>query len=160
MIEGIDDSLGRILVQLEKLGVAENTLILFLGDNGSDAPFGDAKGHTSSAPLRGKKGTHYEGGMRVPFIAAWAKPAKQTTLQMRYPIQQNVIHDSTFASILDLFPSLLQLASVQLPKGHHVDGGSLWETFAGKQPVNPQTFLIHFPHSHRSSYFTSCQDGY
>ena len=50
--------------QLEKLGIAENTLILFLGDNGGDAPLGDERGYGSSAPLRGKKGTEFEGGMR------------------------------------------------------------------------------------------------
>lgn len=55
LIEGMDKSLGDIMDHLEELGVAENTLILFLGDNGSDAPLGDEKGHCSSAPLRGKK---------------------------------------------------------------------------------------------------------
>ena len=71
--------------QLEKLGIAENTLILFLGDNGGDAPLGDERGYGSSAPLRGKKGTEFEGGMRVPFIAAWAKPEEeQSTEELAY----------------------------------------------------------------------------
>lgn len=56
LIEGMDKSLGDIMDQLEKLGIAENTLILFLGDNGGDAPLGDERGYGSSAPLRGKKG--------------------------------------------------------------------------------------------------------
>ena len=60
-------------------GEAENTLILFVGDNGSDAPLGPVHGYSSSVPLRGKKGTCYEGGMRVPFIAGWAKPGKKNT---------------------------------------------------------------------------------
>ena len=63
-------------------GVAENTLILFVGDNGSDAPLGDTYGYFSSAPLRGKKGTCYEGGLRVPFIAGWAKSGKANSFSI------------------------------------------------------------------------------
>jgi len=61
LIEGMDKSLGDILDHLEALGIAENTLVLFLGDNGSDAPLGPTHEHNSSFPLRAKKGTHYEG---------------------------------------------------------------------------------------------------
>ncbi|MEO1528723.1 MAG: sulfatase-like hydrolase/transferase, partial [Planctomycetota bacterium] len=74
LIEGMDKSLGDMLDHLEELGVAENTLVFFLGDNGSDAPLGHQHDVACAAPLRGKKGAHYEGGMRVPFVAAWAKP--------------------------------------------------------------------------------------
>jgi arylsulfatase A-like enzyme len=86
LIEGMDKSLGDILDHLEALGVAENTLILFLGDNGSDAPLGHPHKVASSAPLRGKKGAHYEGGMRAPFIAAWAKPDPANRFQKSLPI--------------------------------------------------------------------------
>lgn len=55
LIEGMDKSLGDIMDQLEKLGIAENTLIFFLGDNGGDAPLGEERGYGSSAPLRGKR---------------------------------------------------------------------------------------------------------
>ena len=78
LIEGMDKSLGDILDHLDALGVAENTLVFFLGDNGSDAPLGHQHAVACAAPLRGKKGAHYEGGMRVPFIAAWAEATPTT----------------------------------------------------------------------------------
>src|SRR5690606_30596436 len=55
LIEGMDKSLGDVLDQLNKLGVAENTLVFFLGDNGSDAPLGHEHAVACAAPLRGKK---------------------------------------------------------------------------------------------------------
>jgi arylsulfatase A-like enzyme len=74
LIEGMDKSLGDLMDHFAEMGIAENTLILFLGDNGGDAPLGGHDDIASSAPLRGRKGTRWEGGGRVPFIAAWAKP--------------------------------------------------------------------------------------
>jgi arylsulfatase A-like enzyme len=153
MIEGMDKSLGDMMDHLTKLGVAEDTLILFLGDNGSDAPLGPVHGYSSSAPLRGKKGTHYEGGMRVPFIAAWAKPSASSAVQQQFPITKGFLN-TEFATICDVFPTLLDVAGVAVPQGHTVDGRSLREPFAGKRGAHPQQFLMHFPHSHRSSYFT------
>lgn len=92
LIEGMDKSLGDVMDQLEKLGIAENTLIFFLGDNGGDAPLGDERGYGSSAPLRGKKGTEFEGGMRVPFIVGWAKPEKKSAVQKHLPIDHFIHH--------------------------------------------------------------------
>ena len=85
IVEGMDKSLGDLMDHLEALDVAEDTLIVFLGDNGSDAPLGKTHEVASSAPLLGKKATHYEGGMRVPFIAAWAKPDTSNFEQQRLP---------------------------------------------------------------------------
>jgi len=153
MIEGIDKSLGDMMDHLEKLGVAGNTLILFLGDNGSDAPLGPVHGYSSSAPLRGKKGTHYEGGMRVPFIVSWAKPSADSPAQKKFPVSKGFL-DTKFATICDIFPTLLSLADTKAPDTHKVDGESLWPTFGGARGTHPQQFLMHFPHSHRSSYFT------
>ncbi len=81
LIEGMDRSLGMLLDHLEALSIAEETLVVFLGDNGSDAPLGHQHAVACAAPLRGKKGSHYEGGVRVPFIAAWAKPDKKNAQQ-------------------------------------------------------------------------------
>jgi len=160
MVEGIDKSLGDLIRHIESLGVSEDTLVIFLGDNGSDAPMGNTHGHSSSAPLRGKKGTHYEGGMRVPFIAAWAKPSGEAHVQKRFPIARDVIESETIGTVHDLFPTILRVTGVEAPAGHALDGASLWPWLAGKEAVQPQRFLMHFPHSHRSSYFTVLIDDY
>lgn len=160
LIEGMDKSLGDLLDHLEKLGVAENTLIYFLGDNGSDAPLGDPHAVACAAPLRGKKGSHYEGGMRVPFIASWAKPSGASTLQKRLPIPAGTIQPQ-LTSVCDLFPTIMNLVGAPAPAGHAIDGHRLDTLLTGKpDPQRPETFLMHYPHApHRSDYWTSYRDG-
>ena len=160
LIEGMDKSLGDVLDHLDALGVAENTLIFFLGDNGSDAPLGHQHAVACAAPLRGKKGAHYEGGMRVPFIAAWAKANAENPHQMRLPIAAGAIQ-SQQAAIYDLFPTILGLTGIQSAESHVVDGSRL-DTLLGGKPDNSreETFLMHYPHSpHRSDYFTCYRRG-
>jgi len=156
MIEGIDKSLGDMLDHVEKLGVAEDTLVFFLGDNGTDAPLGKTHAIACAAPLRGKKGTHYEGGMRVPFIAAWAKPNKDNSLQKSLSIPGGVLSASK-GSICDLFPTILNLAGIE--HSGKIDGSDLGKALTGGKRSEEFTFLMHFPHSHRSSYFTAWHQG-
>ena len=158
MIEGMDKSLNDIIAHLKKINVAENTLIIFLGDNGTDAPLGDIHSVACAAPLKGKKGTHYEGGMRVPFIAAWAQSSASNNFQQKYPIKKTIIHDE-FAKISDIFPTILEVAEIQKPQDHIIDGTDLTPFFKGQKGQHPQKFLMHFHHSHRSSYFTSLRKG-
>jgi arylsulfatase A-like enzyme len=159
MIEGMDKSLGDIVAMVRSLGVAENTLVIFLGDNGSDAPLGPTHGYASSAPLRGKKGTHYEGGMRVPFIAAWAAADSGNEWQCKLPITGGTVQTQP-GTIMDIVPTICNLAGVKLPDGVVVDGYDLKEQLAGKcNNSRKEDFLNHFPHAHRSSYYTSYVDG-
>ena len=159
LIEGMDKSLGDIMDHLEDLGIAENTLILFLGDNGSDAPLGDEKGHFSSAPLRGKKGSEYEGGVRVPFIASWAKTDGRNPQQKKIPIQAGMIQQQ-LGTIMDIYPTILAITGIELPKNHVIDGFDLTPQLVGKRnEMCPEKFLMHFPHEHRGSYFTTYRDG-
>ena len=159
LIEGMDASLGRLLDQLDKLGVAGNTLVLFLGDNGSDAPLGHQHSVASAAPLRGKKGSHYEGGMRVPFIAAWARPDPANPHQRRLPIAAGGVQGQ-LASVCDLFPTILGAAGAALPAGHVVDGTRLDVLLTGRRDsAKPDEFLMHFPHEHRTNYFTAFRRG-
>ncbi|MCA9120205.1 MAG: sulfatase [Planctomycetaceae bacterium] len=160
LIEGMDKSLGDLLNHLNELGVAEDTLIFFLGDNGSDAPLGHEHAVACAAPLRGKKGAHYEGGMRVPFIAAWAKANSEKESQKRLPIVANSVQ-SQQAAVQDLFPTILALTDTATPTGHIVDGLRLDTLISGKpDPTRSRHFLMHYPHSpHRSNYFTVYRDG-
>lgn len=160
LIEGMDKSLGDVLDHIDRLGVADDTLVVFLGDNGSDAPLGQPHAVACAAPLRGKKGAHYEGGMRVPFIAAWAKSASGNPHQRRLPIPAGAIQ-SQQAAVQDLFPTLLSLAGVASPPGHVVDGLTLNTLLAGKRDRGrKEQFLMHYPHApHRSDYWTSLRDG-
>ena len=160
LIEGMDKSLGDLLDHLEALGVAENTLIFFLGDNGSDAPLGHEHAVACAAPLRGKKGSHYEGGMRVPFIAAWARPSADHPLQKRLPIPAGAIQTQQ-AAVHDLFPTILTLTGTAAPADHAVDGLHLDRLLTGQRDDRRgEVFLMHYPHSpHRSDYFTVYRDG-
>lgn len=159
LIEGMDKSLGDLMDYLDQLGVAENTLIFFLGDNGGDAPLGEAADYGSAAPFKGKKGSEYEGGVRVPFIAAWAKPQAGNRLQRKFPIAAGDVQTQT-ATIMDLYPTILEAAGAKAPKHHTLDGSSLKKMLRGKADRRHRDdFLMHFPHEHRGSYFTTYRKG-
>lgn len=155
LIEGIDKSLGDLMQHVQELGLGENTLILFLGDNGSDAPLPMENDYSSSSPLKGKKGNPWEGGMRVPFMAAWVSPNDQAASQTKLPIAQNEVQVQ-LGSILDIFPTLSHLAKLTLPQNYILDGYDLHHQLNGKHNKrHAALFLNHFPHAHNSSYYSS-----
>jgi arylsulfatase A-like enzyme len=110
----VDWSTRVLLAELESLGLAEDTLVVFTSDNGS-------RGHSgaSNAPLRGAKGTTWEGGIRVPCIVSW--PAAIPPGQVR----------GDLATSLDLLPTFVELAGGTLGEGPPIDGVSLVEMLTG-----------------------------
>lgn len=160
LIQGMDKSLGDMLNHFDALGVSEETLVIFLGDNGSDAPLGQQHAVACAAPLRGKKGAHYEGGMRVPFIASWARRAPNKDVQTELPIPRGAIQ-SQVASVEDIFPTLAELTGAKIVDEHKVDGSSMRSLLLGqKDRSRAEQFLMHYPHgTHRSNYFTVWRDG-
>jgi arylsulfatase A-like enzyme len=155
LIKGIDKSLGDIMQHVKDLGLGENTLILFLGDNGSDAPLPIEDDYSSSSPIKGKKGNHWEGGMRVPFIASWVTANVKELNQQKLPISANVIQQQ-MGSIMDIFPTICRVANVSIPEDYIIDGFDLQNQLIGKQnDQREEMFLNHYPHEHRTSYFTS-----
>jgi len=106
MMKAMDDGLGAILDRVKALGIAERTLVVFFSDNGA-CPRG------SNKPLRGFKGSVWEGGHREPAIAWWPGRIKPGTVTDQLSIS------------LDLMPTMLELAGAKLPAGHKLDGVSL-----------------------------------
>jgi arylsulfatase A-like enzyme len=109
MIENIDDNIGKLLAKLKDWGIAENTLLIFMTDNGSAAGW-----KTFNAGMRGGKGTQYLGGTRVPLYLYWPG-----TLSPR--------EETKFACGWDYFPTLAELAGAKLegPVAEQVEGRSL-----------------------------------
>jgi arylsulfatase A-like enzyme len=105
MIEVLDESVGAVIDTLRKNDLDKNTLVIFCSDNG---PIG--VGATDNASLKGSKGSMFEGGHRVPFIARWPGviPAGQT-------------NDQAVMS-MDLLPTFVKLADTTAPEGHQIDG--------------------------------------
>lgn len=115
LIKGMDDALGTLLAKLEALGVADNTMVVFMADNGGLSVSGRLK--QANAPLRAGKGSCYEGGTREPLIVRWPGHVAPKSV-----CPEPVI-------IEDFYPTLLDVAHVPLPKrlaetpaGVHGDG--------------------------------------
>lgn len=116
MIESMDAALGRILDTLDDLGIAEDTIVVFLGDNGGlSAHARGGAPHVHNAPLRSGKGSAYEGGVRVPFVIAGPG------------LHDDGRREATPVTAIDLLPTLAQLAGVDLPTEHSqmLDGESI-----------------------------------
>ncbi len=154
LIEGSDQSLRDQLTKLEELGVAESTLVIYLGDNGGDAPIPFGAGQMGpAAPYRAKKGYPYDGGTRIPLLMAWAKPDPANPFQQAFPIAKGgVAHD--LVTVWDLYPTLLAVAGLEIPAP--IDGHNLAPYLRGTPGTHrPQEFLLHFPHTHGHDDFYS-----
>ncbi|MFO0937266.1 MAG: arylsulfatase [Gemmataceae bacterium] len=119
MVSRMDRSVGRIVDLLKELKIDNNTLVIFTSDNGPTHNVGgaDSTYFQSAGALRGLKGSLYEGGIRIPFIASWPGVIKPGTKS-----------DSPFA-FWDLYPTFAEIVGVNAPKG--LDGVSFWPTLAG-----------------------------
>ncbi len=127
LIKGMDDALGTLLAKLEALGVADNTMVVFMADNGGLSVSGRLK--QANAPLRAGKGSCYEGGTREPLIVRWPGRIASGSI-CREPV-----------IIEDFYPTLLGAAGVPLPKalaetpaGVHADGPL-------RQAIDGESFL-------------------
>ncbi len=122
----IDWSVGQILGALKKNGLDKNTLVIFTSDNGPWLSYGDHAG--SALPLREGKGTCWDGGVRVPFIARW--PGK---------IPKGSVCKEP-AMTIDLLPTFAKLIGAELPK-HPIDGLDIWPLLSGDPKAkNPHRF--------------------
>ena len=124
VISEIDWSMGQILDALKRTGNDRNTLVIFTSDNGPWLSYGDHAG--STGPHREGKGTSWEGGVRVPFIARWPG---------RIPAGKTVTEP---AMTIDILPTIAGLIDGELPK-HKIDGKDIWPLIrAQKGAISPQ----------------------
>ncbi len=138
MIASVDESVGRILAKLDELGIAKNTLVIFSSDNGGVGGYRrvglDKNGVTDNAPLKGGKGTLYEGGVRVPFIFRWPSAIE--------PRQTN----ATPIISVDLYPTFLEIAGAVAPDDYALDGVSIAPVLKGSgKTLERDALYWHFP---------------
>ena len=149
----IDWSVGQILEALKRNNLDQNTLVMFTSDNGPWLSYGDHAG--SAKPLREGKGTMFDGGCRVPFLARWPGkiPANSTCTEP--------------AMTIDILPTVARLIEAELPN-HKIDGKDIWPLLSGeagaKSPqeayylywghnlhaVRSGQWKLHLPHDYRT----------
>ncbi|EMI53041.1 sulfatase family protein [Rhodopirellula sallentina SM41] len=127
MIEKMDQGIGKILTELDNLGLAENTLVLFGSDNGG------IRDISAQDPYRSGKGSYFEGGIRVPMVVRW--PGK---------VAAGSACDVPVIGI-DLFPTFLEAAGVSLPEGKQLDGTSLLPVLTQSGGLPQRALYWHFP---------------
>jgi len=125
MVEAVDQNVGRLMSALRRLELADNTMVIFTSDNGGVPAY--------TAPLKGSKGSLYEGGIRVPACVWWSgikRPGRTASV----PI-----------SSIDFYPTLLEAAGLGEPQGHKLDGESLLPVLEGSGKVTREALFWHFP---------------
>jgi arylsulfatase/arylsulfatase A len=123
MITNIDDNIGRLFERLAALGLTDNTLVLFLTDNGSS-------GRRYIGGFKGGKSSVYEGGVRTPLLLHW--PARLTA---------GFTSDHVTAHI-DVMPTLLDMLNIEPPEGVHLDGRSFFDLATGEPSEWPERNLV------------------
>ncbi len=126
MVEYMDTVIGRIVDKLDELGLREDTLLLFLGDNGSPREVTSRLGGTE---IRGGKGLSTDAGTRVPLVASWKGTAPPGA----------VCDDLVDCS--DFLPTLMALAGMDLPEGEVFDGRSFLPQLRG-EPGDPREWIF------------------
>jgi len=124
MITNIDENMGRLVEKLDELGLADDTILIFMTDNGSSVD-----GH--SAGLRGRKGSEYDGGHRVPFFLRWANGGL---------VDAGTDIDRLTANV-DLLPTFIELCGLKAPTGVHFDGTSIAPLLRGTDDWPDRTLV-------------------
>lgn len=135
MVESLDDNVGRILDAIDRMGIADNTIIIFFSDNGGNMYSKvDGTVPTSNAPLRGGKATIFEGGIRVPCVVSWPgmiQPGSKSAEVMQ----------ST-----DFYPTLLDMLKIDAAPDTHFDGISIAPALKGGS-LKREAIFTYFPHA-------------
>ncbi|MBQ9137749.1 MAG: sulfatase [Alistipes sp.] len=167
MVEGVDKSLGDLMDYLEARGVAKNTVIIFLTDNGGNSENKNKGGirHTHNKPLREGKGSCYEGGIRVPMLCSWSGKIAPNT-RVNTPViaedlfptildiagvdyEGKIVQDIDGQSLVNLLTKGSKLAAKAVKKGEVVGQKEqnlfvIPEEVSGINPLRP--IVLHYPH--------------
>lgn len=132
MVDAMDQAVGRVLDTLEELGVYDQTVVIFMSDNGG---LSTSEGHpTSNLPLRAGKGWLYEGGIREPMVIRW--PGHTTP---------GSTSDIPVTST-DFYPTILEMAGLEGRPHQHADGVSLRPVLEGTGSHDRDAIYWHYPH--------------
>lgn len=144
MVHSMDDAVGKLLDEIDRLGIADRTIIVFISDNGGNMYDNikeitkDGKKYTtaptSNAPLRGGKATMFEGGIRVPCVVVMPKV---TTPEKR---------SDALIQTTDFYPTLLNHLGIKLPQNHVLDGVDITPALKGEAFARKPMFT-YFPHA-------------
>jgi arylsulfatase A len=125
MCENLDDNIGRVLKRLDRLSLSDNTIVLFLTDNGANTD-------RYNGDMKGRKGSTHEGGIRVPLFVRWPGRIKPGT-----KISQIAAH-------IDVFATIIELCGVPMPKTLPQDGVSLVPLLKGEAGNWPDRMIFTF----------------
>lgn len=128
VIREIDTRIGELVAALRERGQYENTVIIFVSDNGPWLEYGIDAG--SAGPFRGGKATSWEGGWRVPAIISWPKELKPGRTDQ-------------LMSLVDVLPTLREAVGIDAPGAAMTDGTSRWPVITGRQPAGEARFLYY-----------------
>jgi len=126
MIKSLDENVGQLLEVLNKLGITDNTIVVFASDNGHY----HTENNLFTQPYRGVKGETYEGGIRVPYLIKWKDKILANSLST-----EPIIH-------VDLYPTLLGLTGSTFPKNYILDGEDLSPILLGKTKKTKRDALV------------------
>lgn len=128
MVSAMDDAVGRVLAALHEHGLEERTLVVFLNDNGAPTR-GRQRSGASNAPMRGRKGGLFEGGIRVPFLARW-----------KGTLPAGRVYEPALTS-LDIVPTALAMAGIEAQPEWKLDGVDLLPHLTGRTSQPPHEVL-------------------
>jgi len=141
MIEGVDNSLGRVMKSLKDMGIDDNTMVIFFSDNGGLMPFRKRPSlygnWNFNYPLRSGKASLFEGGVRVPGVIRWP--------------HHTLMGTKTDAPIMieDIYATVMNVCGATLPENHEIDGLDLTQLISGKEPskrISNRSMYFFFPY--------------
>jgi len=150
MIHSLDENVGRLMDCLDRLGIAERTVVFLTSDNGGLVlPACQKRPVTHNIGLRAGKGSAYEGGVRVPWIVRWPGVVAPGS----------VCHEPVIS--IDAYPTILEITGVADAEDHHSDGISIVPLLTQQKVFAKRAIYWHYPHYHPggATPYSAVRDG-